>query len=105
MNKTTEQILDSIQHIEQMKAELEAQKAEKQRKKKTAQPLNYRFHPSCKDDIKRVTDGFHGKFRESDIARAAIMIGLQEIERLQSENMNQAKGVIHIQKLKVQLQK
>lgn len=105
MNRTTKQILESIEHLDQLKAELEAKKAEKERNKKTARPLNYRFYPTCKDDIKRITDRFHGSFNESDVARAAIMIGLQEIERLQSENMQQAKGLLHIQKLKVQLQK
>lgn len=103
ISETTKNLLAAIDEIESLREELRKSKV----KKSPMEKLNYRFHESTSSGVKMMADNLD--MGESDIARTAIYIGLQELQRLISEDKdhgtNRARGMVHITKIRTMLNK
>lgn len=105
MNETTKQLLEASKAIAHVRAELEASKSKKQ----PMSALNYRFQSIAKDQIKELSRDLSlgdGKdWSESEVARAAMYLGLKQIREIQDDNKKQAKGLMHIISLRLKFKK
>lgn len=103
MNETTKQLLEASKAIGQVRAELEASKSKKQ----PMTALNYRFQNIAKEQIKNLSRdlslGDGKNWSESEVARAAMYLGLKQIREVQDEDKKQAKGLMHIIALRMKL--
>lgn len=97
---TTKELLDSIVELEDIRAGMIKDKEPKQIKTK----LNYLFNQKTQEGIKdlaklQISEGFS----ESEIARAAMMIGLKELEKA-GDNGKHLRGLLHISRLRNKFQ-
>lgn len=104
-SETTKQLLEASKAIGQVRAELEAKKLKKQ----PMSPLNYRFQNTAKFKIKDLSDSLsigEGKdWSESEVARAAMYLGLKQIREICDEDKKQAKGLMHIISIRLKFNK
>jgi hypothetical protein len=103
---TTEKLIEMMTEVDRLKAIVKDEIAAKKEKPNKAK-LNYLFSPSTSEMIKALAeDGMLGGCHsESDIARAAMHIGLSKIYELLRQDKQKASGIIHIQKLRDKLSK
>lgn len=101
-NKDLIHVHSAIAELEQLKSDLQSKS---KGKKPTKQRLNYLFTKKSGDDIKKLAaDSRILQFSESELARAAMIIGLSEIEKALDDDAMQAVGMLHIAKLKAMFQ-
>lgn len=101
MNKKDMTIHDLILEMKEIRARVDSEK--KQGKKKpNKSKLNYLFSKKTTLQIKELAsnDVFDGVHTESDIARAAMRIGIKAIVDALDNDPKYASGLIHIQKLR-----
>jgi hypothetical protein len=98
--ETTKELLESIVEIEDIRA-----KEKKKKKKPLKQRLNYLFTKKSSSDIKDIAENpLMEGFSESEIARAAMYIGLSEIQKAIEKDRKHARGLLHISRLKTMFQ-
>lgn len=104
-SEITNQLLEAAAHVEDMRAELSAKK---NKKKETMKPLNYRFPTSAKSGCEMMADKSESlelNWNESDIARAAIYLGLQQLNEVYERDGKKFNGLMHVIKMRAALGK
>ena len=97
---TTKELLDSIIELEDIRAGMVKEGTPKQTKTK----LNYLFNQKTQDLIRKIASlKIAEGFNESEIARAAMYIGLQELMKA-SEKDNHLRGLLHISRIRNKFQ-
>lgn len=71
-------------------------------KKPPMEKLNYRFGKGVKSECESIADMFESH-NQSDIARAAMAIGLREVRAMIEKNPTMANGMIHTGKIRHEL--
>lgn len=101
MKNSESTIHDVIVELKEIRESVEQKKKEGQKKPNKAK-LNYLFSKKTSSDIKSLAFnvGFNGVHSESDIARAAMRIGIKALQEALDEDAKRASGLIHIQKLR-----
>jgi|GEM_PF-4968127 len=100
-SKETEALLEAMAHMEQLKAELAAKKASQRPNMDT---LKVRFPSSVHSGCEMLADKMDN-WNKSDIARAAIYLGLQQLNEVLERDAKKANGLMHIIKIRAQLGK
>lgn len=104
-SEITTQLLEASAQIESMRAELAASKKSK---KDTMKSLNYRFPSSAKTGCEMMAEKVSNadlKWNESDIARAAMYLGLQQLNEVFDRDEKKLNGLMHIIKMRAALGK
>lgn len=97
---TTKELLDSIIELEDIRAGMVEKGTPKQAKTK----LNYLFNQKTQDLIRKIASlQIAEGFNESEIARAAMYIGLQELLKA-SEKDKHLRGLLHISRIRNKFQ-
>ena len=101
MKASESTIHDVIVELKEIRESIEQKKKVGQKKPNKAK-LNYLFSKKTSMDIKDLAFnvGFNGVHTESDIARAAMRIGIRAIQEALEDNPKRASGLVHIQKLR-----
>ena len=101
MKNSESTIHDVIVELKEIRESVEQKKKEGQKKPNKAK-LNYLFSKKTSSDIKSLAFnvGFNGVHSESDIARAAMRIGIKALQEALAEDAKRASGLVHIQKLR-----
>lgn len=104
-SEITQELLEAHAHIEQMRAELAAKRSMERKNKKTVQmeKLHYRFQPSAKSGICMLSEKLN--FTESEIARAAMHLGLQQLNEVYERDQKKVNSLMHVIKLRAMLGK
>lgn len=99
-SETTKKLLEAVSDLEEIRRQVEEEKKKKSKKKK--RKLHYLFSDKSHDDIVKLSksQSMNNLFNESEIARAAMYIGLQSIKDAMKDDPKRARGLIHISKLK-----
>ena len=94
-------IHDVIVELKEIREAVEQEK-KKGKKKPSKAKLNYLFSKKSALDIKEITEkiGFDGIHNESDIARAALRIGIKSLQDAIEDDPKRASGIVHINKLR-----
>ena len=99
-SEITKELLEASAQIESMRAEL----ACKKRKKQVMKTLRVRFPSSVNSGCEILSDEFDN-WNKSDIARAAMYLGLQQIKEVLDRDPKKANGLMHVIKLRAALGK
>lgn len=104
--KETDDVLAFINELQDAKAELDKAKADGI-KKTLKQKLNYLFSPSVKSRVNKLSSSkFTDGFNDSDVARAAMYIGLSQLEEaVKEKDERRVRGLLHLAKLRSSLGK
>ena len=103
-SETTAQLLDASKKISELRVELEQIK----KKKEPMCALNYRFKKETKTEIEDLAlnlSSVNRKWTESDVARAAMYLGIKQIMEVYEHSQKQANGLMHVIKLREKFQK
>lgn len=99
-SETTKQLLEASKKLGVMREELGSGK----KSKPTMKPLNYRFQSGVKSSIEDLSFNLSSdahKWSESEVARAAMYLGLKQLEEVYSNDKKQATGLMHVIKLRL----
>lgn len=99
-SETTKELLEASKKIGDLRVELESKK----NKKQPMGPLNYRFKKSTKSEIEDLScklSGVHRSWNESEVARAAMYLGLKQLREIYDHDKKQANGLMHIIKMRM----
>ena len=101
MKSSESTIHDVIVELKEIRESIEQKKREG-KKKPNKSKLNYLFSKKTSSDIKDLAFniGFDGVHSESDIARAAMRLGIKALQEALEDDAKRASGIIHIQKLR-----
>lgn len=101
MSIDSKAIHDAIVELKEIKEQV-AEKKRQGKKKSVKKRLNYLFSSKSQSDIKALAGQscFDGLHNESDIARAALRLGLKQLQEALADDPKRASGLIHIQKLR-----
>lgn len=99
-SETTKELLEASKKIGDLRVELESKK----KKKQPMGPLNYRFKKSTKSEIEELScklSDVHRNWNESEVARAAMYLGLKQLREVYDHDKKQASGLMHIIKMRI----
>ena len=99
-SETTKQLLEASKKISLLRTELELNKPKKQ----PMSSINYRFKQSTKSEIEGLSfdlSNVHRNWSESEVARAAMYLGLKQLREVYDHDKNQANGLMHIIKMRM----
>ena len=96
---TEEEFATISNEIEDLDIEIKASK-----KKEPMEKLNYRFNKRVKSECEALSEMLTGH-NQSDVARAAIALGISQIKKALKDGERQANGIVHIGKLRHDLLK
>lgn len=68
-------------------------------KKEPMEKLNYRFNKSVRSECEAISE-ILACHNQSDVARAAIALGIAQIKKALNDSERQANGLVHIGKLR-----
>lgn len=105
-SEITTKLLEAAAQVESMRAELNEKK--KLNKKETMKPLNYRFPSSIKsgcEDMAEKCEMSDLKWNESDVARSALYLGLQQLNEVFERDEKKLNGLMHVIKMRLALGK
>lgn len=100
-SEITESLLEAIAHIESERVKLEREKSEK---KEVMETLKVRFPSSINSGCEMISEEFDN-WNKSDVARAAMYLGLKQIKEVLDRDPNKANGLMHVIKLRTDLLK
>lgn len=97
-SETTKKLLDAARQIRDLKDE-QKKLAEGKKKVQPMEKIHYRFPAKTKSECAKLAkslsfDGFD--YSESEVARAALHIGLQELERVKQKDKRCAQSLMKI---------
>lgn len=101
LSETTKQLLEARKEIEKLKKQL----ADEKSKKNTMKPMKVRFPSSAESGCEMLAGKYDWKWSKSDIARAAIYLGLQQLNEVSEISKEQINGLMHVIELKQKLKK
>lgn len=99
-SETTKQLLEASKAVSDIKLDLEKKKS----KKEPMSPLNYRYLTSTKKEIEDLSFNLSSptkKWSESEVARAAMYLGMKQIQEVLDQDKTQANSLMHIIKLRL----
>lgn len=102
LSETTKELLAARDQIKVLKAELEAAKT---KKKATMETLKVRFPTSIHSGCDMLADQYDWQWNKSDVARAAMYLGLQQLNEVGESGFNRINGLMHIINLRMKFQK
>ena len=100
-SEATKALLAASEHMDDVRAELAAKK---RKKKQTMSPLNVRF-PSSVESGCNMLDQSMENWNKSDIARAAMYLGLKQLNEVMNHDPKKVNGLMHIIKIRAALGK
>lgn len=104
-SEITNELLAATAQVEEMRAELAAKKRSK---KEVMKPINYRFPSSVKSGCEMMAENVADSdfaWNESDIARAAMYLGLQQLNEVYERDNKKLNGLMHVIKMRAALGK
>lgn len=101
-SEATVELLAAKAQIEELRAELAAKRA---MQKPTMETLKVRFPSSIDSGCEMLADKMDDKWSKSDIARAAIYLGLKQINEVLERDPKKANGLMQVIKLRAALGK
>lgn len=100
-SEATKALLEASEHMAQLRAEQAAKKA---KQKQTMSPINVRFPSSVESGCKMLDEKMEN-WNKSDIARAAMYLGLKQLNEVMTHDPKKANGLMHLIKMRAALGK
>ena len=99
-SETTQQLLKASEELAKTRESISS----KPSKKSPMEKIHYRFNSQTKNEISELAFNISSKdskWSESDVARAAMYIGMKQIKEVLDHDKKQANGLMHIIKLRL----
>lgn len=99
-SETTQQLLKASEELAKTRESITSKPA----KKSPMEKIHYRFNSQTKSEISELAFNIsskNSKWSESDVARAAMYIGMKQIKEVLEHDKKQASGLMHIIKLRL----
>ncbi|AUR84942.1 coil containing protein [Vibrio phage 1.064.O._10N.261.52.E2] len=92
LSETTKELLEARKQIKELKAQIAAEKT----KKPTMKPMSVRFHSSAESGCEMLANKYDWQWSKSDIARAAMYLGLKQLNEVSNMSEKQLNGLMHV---------
>ena len=102
LSESTRELIEARKQIKELQAELDAAK---NYKKPTMKPLKVRFPSSVESGCEMLADKINEQWSKSDVARAAMYLGLKQLNEVSEMGDKKVNGLMHIISLRYKFQK